>query len=260
VTDAFVSLTAAGEGVLVVTLDRPSRRNALNRVLLARLAEVFSDIADQASAGAVRAVVLTGSDPAFCAGLDLTEIAELGLPDLDEVDPVGALTSCGVPVIGAVNGPAATGGLELALGCDFLIASDRAAFADTHARVGVVPGWGLTARLPAAVGPGWARQMSATGNWVDAQLALRIGLVNEVVPHAQLLTRAVSLAVDAAGVSAEVLGEVRDLYDLGATGGGGAALAGERAAWARRGTALDPAETARRRDAVIARGSARSLT
>src|SRR4029453_5828611 len=94
----------------------------------------------------------------------------------------------------AITGVAATGGLGLALACDFRIASETARFADTHSRVGVVPAWGLTARLPQAVGQAWARQMSFTGDFVDAATALRIGLVNQVVPAADLLDTAVGLA------------------------------------------------------------------
>ena len=89
-----------------------------------------------------------------------------------------------------------TGGLELALACDFLIASDRARFSDTHARVGLQPFWGLSVLLPQAVGLRNARQMSATGNFIDAERALRIGLVNEVVPHEQLLDHAMRIAHD----------------------------------------------------------------
>ena len=102
------------------------------------------------------------------------------------------------PLIGAVNGVAITGGLELVLACDFLVASERARFADTHARMGIMPGWGLTYELPAAVGLRRARQMSATGNFVDAATALTWGLVNHVVPHAELMEFTRRLAADAA--------------------------------------------------------------
>ena len=91
------------------------------------------------------------------------------------------------PIIGAVNGVAVTGGLELVLNCDFLVASERARFADTHARVGVHPLWGLTVLLPQAIGIRRAREMSATGNYVDARLALEWGLVNWVHPDDRLI-------------------------------------------------------------------------
>ena len=94
------------------------------------------------------------------------------------------------PVIGAINGAAVTGGLELALYCDILIASEQARFADTHARVGLLPTWGLSVRLPQKVGVGMARRMSLTGDYLSAADALRAGLVTEVVPHDQLLATA----------------------------------------------------------------------
>src|SRR5581483_5709068 len=98
------------------------------------------------------------------------------------------------PLIGAINGPAVTGGFELALNCDFLVASERASFADTHARVGILPGWGLSVLLPRRIG--WARavEMSLTGNFMHASEALARGLVNHVVPHAELLPFATGLA------------------------------------------------------------------
>jgi enoyl-CoA hydratase/carnithine racemase len=98
------------------------------------------------------------------------------------------------PTIGAINGATFTGGLELALGCDFLIASERAVFADTHALVGILPGGGMTARLPNVVGSAMARRMSMTGEVVDAARAERIGLITEVVAHDRLLDRALELA------------------------------------------------------------------
>jgi enoyl-CoA hydratase len=247
----LVTVTAA-DGVAVVTLNRADARNALSAALLRELVEACAFLgADDG----VRAVVLTGADPAFCAGLDLRELGR-GEPGLLGSDVVGALTGMGKPVIGAVNGPAVTGGLELALACDFRIASDRARFADTHARVGIVPGWGLTVRLPLLIGTGWARQMSCTGNYVDAATALRIGLVNDVVAHDALLDTAVALGRDIASCDAAALGEIRRLYDEVAGVALPAALALEHRAsqaWAQR---LQPGAVEERRDAVTARGRA----
>jgi enoyl-CoA hydratase len=254
--EPVVLLSRPVDGVAVVTLNRPSRRNALTRHMLASLIEVFSQLAQESAAGDLRAVVLTGADPAFCAGLDLNEIAELGPPDLGEFDVVNALVGVGVPVIGAINGAAATGGLELALACDFRIAGESASFADTHARVGVVPGWGLTARLPLAVGQAWARQMSATGNYVNAPAALRIGLVNEVVPHESLLQRAVELAGEVASVDAGVLTTIRSLYDATAADGAGAAMRSEVALWNAGSSLPDPSALALRHKQVLDRGRA----
>src|SRR3984957_14663804 len=107
------------------------------------------------------------------------------------------------PVVGAINGPAVTGGLELALQCDFLIASERARFADTHARVGVMPGWGLTVLLPQAIGLRRAKEMSLTGNYMDAAEALAVGLVNRIVTHDELLPTALALGRDIVSNDAE---------------------------------------------------------
>jgi len=149
-----------------------------------------------------------------------------------------------------------TGGLELALACDFRIGSERARFADTHARVGVTPAWGLTARLPQAVGQSWARQMSFTGDFVDAATALRIGLLNEVVPHDDLLDRAVQLAVSITSTDAGTAGRVRGLYDISRDQDGAAALAAERELAAAGIRVADPDDFGTRRAAVFARGRA----
>lgn len=177
--------------VAVLTLNRPEVRNALSAELITTLRSAFADLgADDA----VRAVVLTGADPAFCAGLDLKEMAGSGA-NLGLVDDVpGAWAPIGKPVVAAVNGVAVTGGLEIALTCDLRIASERAVFADTHARVGVMPGWGLTVRLPQVVGQARALEMSLAGTRVDAATALTWGLVNRVVPHTDLLPTALDIA------------------------------------------------------------------
>ena len=117
------------------------------------------------------------------------------------------------PLIGAINGPAVTGGLEVALACDFLVASERARFADTHARVGVVPGWRMSVVLPEAIGYRRAKEMSATGNFVDAETALTWGLVNHVVPHDELLPFCQRLGSDIASNDAETAREIFSIYN-----------------------------------------------
>ena len=193
-TDQFVLVTRE-DGVATVTLNRPEARNALSKAVLTRLRSTFADLATD---DAVGAVILTGTDPAFCAGLDLKELSrgvELAEPNPGPDQPSWLpWPRLGKPVLGAINGAAITGGFELALNCDFLIASERAVFADTHARVGVLPAWGLTVLLPQRVGFAMARRMSFTGDFVDATTALRCGLVTEVVPHDQLLPAARGLA------------------------------------------------------------------
>jgi enoyl-CoA hydratase len=204
----------------------------------------------------VLAIVLTGADPAFCAGLDLTELGEphgpLSVAGIGAVFP--ALTT---PLIGAINGPAVTGGLELALACDFLVASERARFADTHARVGVMPGWGLTVALPEAVGLRRAREMSATGNFISAPTALEWGLVNHIVAHEELLGFARQLAADIVSADPGAVREILTTYNKGALVTAGQAALIEARAHRRWHTGgIDPTQVASRRDAVIERGRA----
>ena len=186
--------------VALITLNRPAARNAMNLALARATCEAIALCQDAA------AIVLTGADPAFCAGLDLRDLGTERLADLPRF--IAAVAECDVPVIGAVNGPAVTGGFELALACDFLIGSERAAFADTHGRVGVFPGPVLL-DLPRRVGMAWARELSLTGNFVDADTALRIGLINHLVPHAELLPRALALAHAIAEQDRELVRQMR---------------------------------------------------
>ncbi len=192
--------------------------------------------------------------PAFCAGLDLAELGQPGSP-LSRAASGPVVPDLVKPLIGAINGPAVTGGLELALACDFLVASERASFADTHARIGVLPGWGLTVQLPAAVGMRRAREMSATGNFVGARVALEWGLVNHVVPHGELLDVARRLAADAASCDPAALEAIFATYDEGSRLSAGEALRVEAQAHRRwHAAGIDPAEVASRREAVIERG------
>jgi enoyl-CoA hydratase len=198
--------------VRLIVLQRPVARNALSAELVRALhaALVAADTDD-----AVGAVVLTGSDPAFCAGVDLKEAARDGAAYFhvfSTTNCIAQVAAMGTPVLGAVNGAAFTGGLELALGCDVLVASERALFADTHVRAGVLPGGGLTARLPLAVGHQHARRMSFTGEIVDAAQALRIGLVTEVVPHEQLLPHVLALAAAVVEAPAGLLLPLKQMY------------------------------------------------
>lgn len=237
--------------VAVVTLNRPERRNAISAALLAGLRDTMAALDARPE---VRAIVLTGADPAFCAGLDLAELGQPGGP-LAAAARGPVLPGLDTPLIGAVNGPAVTGGLELALACDFLVASERARFADTHARVGVLPGWGLTVALPAAVGLRRAREMSATGNFVPAQVALEWGLVNHVVPHGELLGFCRALAADIASADPAAVRAIFATYAEGEQITGGPARQVEQQAhhrWHARG--INAGQVASRRDAVIQRG------
>ena len=182
--------------VAIVTLHRPAVRNALNTALIDALWDVLPAVDDDPAIGAI---VVTGSDPAFCSGLDLRELSGSGenarpRQQRDQVSARGALPPVVTPIVGAVNGAAVTGGLEIALNCDVLVASERASFADTHVRVGVMPGGGLTVLLPRRIGMGRALEMALTGRVLDAGTALQFGLVDRVVPHEELLPTAVELA------------------------------------------------------------------
>jgi enoyl-CoA hydratase/carnithine racemase len=253
-----IVLVDVADGIAVVTLNRPERRNALNRALYQRIPQVVTALdADDA----VAVIVLTGADPAFCAGVDLKELGDAPASGAGGDDANSGRTPwrgnfppVETPVIGAINGACVTGGLELALCCDFLVASERARFADTHARVGILPGDGLTVRLPMAVGIRRAKEMSVTGNFVDAATALEWGLVNHVVPHDELLPFARRLAADIASIDGRAVRKMLDTYDV-------LGRADEDTAWEHElrvsvewQQGWDRADLAARRDGIIERG------
>lgn len=198
-----VVITRDGD-VALITLDRPQVRNAIDVETAAAICDAVTDCQDAA------VIVITGTDPAFCAGLNLRS---LGTDQLTDLPPFNATVAASrVPVIAAVNGPAVTGGFELALMADFIVASERALFADTHLRVGVYPGPVLV-DLPRRVGMAWAREMSLTGNFVDAATALRIGIANHVVPHEELLSTAMRLAASIAESDRDMVATMREDWD-----------------------------------------------
>jgi len=247
-------LAEVADGVATVTLNRPGSRNALSSGLLSALRATLRELDGSPE---VAAIVLTGADPAFCAGLDLKELAQDGNALSAEANPGRPLPELSKPLIGAVNGVAITGGLEIALACDFLIASERARFADTHARIGIMPGWGLTVLLPEAVGLRRAREMSATGNFIDAPTALTWGLVNRVVPHEDLLPAARRIGADIASNDRDAVRVIYSTYREGSLVSGEEAWQAERrahAGWRDGSGTIDPAEVARRRENVQQRG------
>ncbi len=207
-------LVSRDAGVTTVTLNRPEALNALSQALRNRIAEVFDALKDDED---TEVIILTGAGRAFTVGLDLKELGGEKAPDatLSSRDLSDAIAAAGKPVIGAVNGFAITGGFEIALMCDFLIASPEAKFADTHARVGVVPGWGLSQRLPRLIGINRAKELSLTGNYLDADTACAWGLVNRVVPAAELLATCASLARDIVSTDPATRGEIRRIMDEG---------------------------------------------
>ena len=223
----YVSRVDRG-AVRVLTMNRPDERNALNTDLISALHTALMHADRDAS---VRAVVLTGTDSAFCAGLDLKQAQRDGAAYFERLHAENCITKVAQlskPVLGAINGAAITGGLEMALGCDFLVASDQAVFADTHAQVGILPRAGMTARLPHAVGAGMARRLSMTGEVIDATRAETIGLVTEVVPHAQVLDRTVELATQICEADAPIMQSLKAIYVAGAAAIIDPALAAEQ--------------------------------
>ena len=212
--------------VATVTLNRPEVRNALSKDLRHALRTAIAELDADETVGAI---VLTGAGPAFCAGVDTRE---LGADASADIRPLTApFVSSATPLIGAINGPAYTGGLELALACHFLVASDRATFADTHTRLRLMPGWGLTVLLTDAVGARRAREMSLTSAPVDAATALRWGLVNHVVAHEELMPFTVDVARRIAASGPAAVRRVSRLYDAQAAARNSAAWQLEAASW-----------------------------
>jgi enoyl-CoA hydratase/carnithine racemase len=255
-----VVLLEVVERVATITLNRPGQRNALNRAVRRALPAAITRCDED---DGVDVMILTGADPAFCAGVDLKEFGAGEVEQGEGFAEVGdgrgrfrgALPPHTKPLIGAVNGVAVTGGFEVALNCDFLVASERARFSDTHARVGVMPGWGLTVLLAQRIGVARAKQMSVTGNYIDAQRAYEWGLVNEVVPHEALLAHCRRLAADI--VSNDQLGVRRMLRTYNEVTGGTVDDGWEVEARVSReweGPGFDPASIEARRMKVVERG------
>jgi len=240
-------------GFAIITLNRPENMNALSRELRSDLTEAFVYCeADETT----RVVILTGKGKAFCAGLDLKE---LSAQNSDASQAIGnevmrAMSAFQGPIIAAVNGHAVTGGFELALACDVLIASENARFADTHARVGILPGWGLSQKLPRMIGLSRAKEISFTGTPVFAQQALDWGLVNHVVPAGELLSRAISLAEEMCNCVPHILKQYKALIDEGYSMPYKDALAWEEAQSITSAKQVFSDTIAERREAVMAQG------
>ncbi len=245
------------QSIAVVTLNRPEAMNALSRALRAALHAAMIELAADPQ---VSVIVLTGAGRAFTAGLDLKELgadpAGLGAANASGAaeNPVLAIRQCPKPVIGAINGVAITGGFEVALACDVLIASTHARFADTHARVGIMPGWGLSQRLPRAIGVYRAKTLSLTGNFLDAKTAYDWGLVSQVVEPDELMPAALKLAADMASIPAETLAAYKAIIDGGFDLTLADGLAHERQVSSAHNRAVTPAMVEERRAAVQARG------
>ncbi len=264
-SDDRVVLLDVEDRIATITLNRPEARNALSSEVLRLLPALMTIANDDDS---VDVIILTGADPAFCAGLDLKELgstaANIGTSaprttsspsHVNNERPArrGPFPPLDKPVIGAINGVAITGGFELALNCDFLIASDRAKFGDTHARVGVMPGWGLTVLLPQAIGVRRAREMSFTGNFLSAHEALQFGLVNHVVDHHEMMAFTRQIARDIAGNEQDGVRQIRRTYaEIHANAEGWAIENRDGAHWQKE--QFSPEKVAARRAAIQERG------
>lgn len=183
-------------GRATVVIDRPDKLNALNADTITELDAAFAELADDADVGGL---VITGAgDKAFVAGADIAELAKMGPIDGIGVSRKGQdafrrLERMGKPVVAAVNGYALGGGMELALACHLRVASEKARFGLPEVKLGIIPGYGGTVRLPRIVGRGRALEMILTGEMIDAERAREMGLVNKVVPASETREAAESL-------------------------------------------------------------------
>lgn len=200
------------DNIALITLNRPERRNSINKALLAGLYDSIEQVSVRDD---IKVAIITGNGKSFCSGIDLSVIGKENIfdPRGDGRDMPEIFAACDKPVIGAINGHAITGGFEIALNCDFLIGSELAMFADTHSKVGIHPGWGMTQLLQEAVGRRMALQMSLTCQFIDARQALSIGLINEIVPHEMLVPRAREIASQICGNNYDMLMTVKKLIE-----------------------------------------------
>ncbi len=181
------------DAIALVTINRPKVLNALDQVTLTQLRAAFESARDDAS---ILGVILTGSgDKAFIAGADIGELARLTVIEAEAYSRQGQavldlVETLGKPVVAAINGYALGGGCETAMACTIRIAADNAKFGQPEVKLGLIPGFGGTQRLARLVGKGRAMQLILSGAMIDAQDAYRMGLVNEIVPHADLIARA----------------------------------------------------------------------
>ena len=215
------------DATALITLNRPEAMNAISKALRKDFIAAFENCIEDTS---IRVVVITGNGKAFSAGFDLKELSEAS-PSADSDaykqnsndtaadkvtnDMARVIERFKGPVIAAVNGHAVTGGFELALACDVIVASENARFADTHARVGILAGWGLSQRLPRLIGISRAKELSFTGNPLFADKAYEWGLVNHVVPADELVDFALAMAKDMSACVPHVLEQYKTLIDDG---------------------------------------------
>ena len=202
------------DNIAIITLNRPEAYNTVTR-----------DLCDGVAAGLIRAenddsvhlIVITGTgDKAFCAGLDLKILSQDPVALRDDREFLDAFLGRKKPLIGAINGFAITAGFEIALMCDLLYASENAVFSDTHCKVGILPGWGLSQRLSRLIGPARAKELHYTGKKISAHRALEWGLVNKVVSPESLMDETLALAKDVASHDPKHIQAIKSVVDRGA--------------------------------------------
>lgn len=214
----FVRVDVRADGVGVMTLCRPDRRNALSSAVAAALGGAVASLAGDPS---VRALVLTGEGRGFCAGADITELDGLEGPVGFATfvsrlcDALDTIAGCPKPSVAALHGAVLGGGLELALACDLRVADETARLGFPEIKLGLLPGASGTARLPRLIPKGVARHMLLTGIPIDATTAHRHGLVNEVVPAGGALDAAVAIATELATLPPLALAAAKRLLDEG---------------------------------------------
>jgi enoyl-CoA hydratase len=213
-------LNYAPGSVATLTVNRPKALNALNRTVLEGIAQVLHDVRHDA---AVRVLIVTGAgDRAFVAGADIAAMAEMGVSEGLEFGALGhrvmnTIEELPIPVIAAVNGFALGGGLELALACDLIVASEKARFGQPEINLGIIPGFGGTQRLPHRIGHARARELIMTGEMFDAKTGFEWGLVNKVATPEQLLDEANNLAAKIATKSGSALRQAKAALRAAAT-------------------------------------------
>lgn len=244
--------------IAVVTLNRPDQMNALNAELRIAIGTAFAELEADPD---IRAIVLTGAGRAFCAGMDLKEIGggkegqtgfDLSVAGQDDMR--NNISKFSGPVIAAVNGAAATAGFELALACDMIFVAQGAKFLDTHARVGIVPGWGLSQRLPRLIGINRAKEISLSGNALSAERAYEWGLANRICQPDALLDEARALAIDICSCVPGIMEQVKTMIDTGYAMLFDDAMEYELQTGIESSKKIDSAEIGQRRAAIMDRG------
>ena len=249
-----VLLVEKSGGVATVTLNRPEALNALNLALRRSIETAFRELQKD---GETRVAIVTGAGRAFSAGIDLKELGSaprMSESGAAEASIVEAMADFEGPIIGGINGHAITGGFELALACDVLVASRAAVFADTHARVGILPGWGLSQKLPRLIGIARAKEVSLTGNFVGAEQAERWGLVNHVVEPDALLPFCRKLADDMLSCEPRSLRGYKRMIDEGFATSFGEGMRMEARRSREHLAGVTPESVAERRSGIQARG------